>query len=179
LEAELAALKAAEKAQSAPPLVVSTDDEHPVQSQELSAGTAAVTAVMILVSANLIMIMAMGLFGSRYAFTYFWPAELALSAGGLFYLMKPIKNIWLTIPAGILLGLSALFFFSQTFDAWSSWAYIWPLVVFLVMGVIWKSIKWANHGEPTRLKAYQVGHRFSRLSYGFTIIVGIVSLASG
>ena len=134
---------------------------------------------MILVSANMIMVMAMGLFSSRYAFTYFWPAELALIAGGLFYLMKPLKNIWLTIPAGILLGLSALFFFSNTLEAWSSWAYIWPLVVFLVMGVIWKSIKWANHGEATRLKAYRVGHRFSRLSYGFTIVIGIVSLGSG
>jgi hypothetical protein len=179
LEAELAALKAAEKAQATPPLVAGADDEHLVQSQELSAGNAALTAVMILISANLIMIMAMGLFGSHNAFAYFWPAELALIAGGLFRLMKPIKNIWLTIPAGILLGLSVLFFFSNTLNAWNSWASIWPSVVFLVMGVIWKSIKWARRGEATRLKAYRVGHRFSRLSYGFTIAIGIVSLASG
>ena len=79
--------------------------------------SAAVTAVVILISANLIMVMAMGLFNSD-AFSYFWPAELMLLAGGLFYIMKPTRNIWLMVPAGILLGMSVLFAFSNLFNAW-------------------------------------------------------------
>ncbi|NHZ72241.1 MAG: protein kinase, partial [Aquificales bacterium] len=183
LEAELAVLKEAEKKQAPQspqsPVTVAADETIPAQSQRLTVANAAVTAVVVLVSTNLIMVMAMGLFDSKDTFAYFWPAELALVAGGLFYIMKPARNIWLTIPAGILLGLSFMFAFSNIFNAWNSWAFIWPLVIFLVMGVIWWSIKWAGRSEVTRRKAYQVGHRFSRISYGSVIFIAIVSLASG
>jgi len=183
LEAELAALKEAEKQQATQspqtPVTVASDEALPAQSQGLTVASAAITAVVALISANLIMIMVMGLFNSGETFTYFWPAELTLVAGGLFYIMKPTKNIWLMIPGGVLLGLSVLFLISNLFGAWSAWAFIWPLVIFLVMGTIWWSVKWAGRGEATRRKAYQMGHRFSRISYGLVIFIGIISIPFG
>ena len=179
LEAELAALKEAEKKQNPPPSVtVAANETMPVQNQGLSVASAAATAVVALISANLIMVMAMGLFGSD-VFSYFWPAELALLAGGLFYIMKPTRNIWLTVPAGTLVGLTVLFMFSNFFNAWSTWAFIWPLVIFLMMGTIWWTIKWAGRGEITRRKAYKTGHMFSRISYGIVIFIGILSIPFG
>lgn len=185
LEAELAALKEAEKQQASlppqtyqAPVAVAANEAVSAQSQELTVASAAGTAVVALISANLIMVMAMGLFNSD-AFSYFWPAELALLAGGLFYIMQPTRNIWLMIPGGNLLGLSVLFMVSNLFNAWSAWAFIWPLVIFLVMGTIWWSMKWAGCGEATRRKAYQMGHRFSRISYGFVIFIGILSIPFG
>jgi serine/threonine-protein kinase len=182
LEAELAALKETEKNQPPPmpqsPVSVATNETISPQGQGLTVASAAVTAVVILISANLIMIMAMGLFNSD-AFSYFWPAELMLLAGGLFYIMKPTRNIWLMVPAGILLGLSVLFACSNLFNAWNTWAFIWPLVIFLFMGTIWWSVKWAGRGEITRRKAYQMGHRFSRISYGLVIFTGIISIPFG
>lgn len=180
LEAELAALKEAEKKQNErPTMTVATHASIESQSQGLTVASAAVTAVIAFISANLIMIMAMGLFNSRDAFSYFWPAELALLAGGLFYIMKPTRSIWLMIPGGVLLGLSLLFAFSNMFDAWSAWAFIWPLVIFLMMGTVWWSVKWARRGELTRRKAYATGHRFSRISYGLVILIGITSVPFG
>lgn len=180
LEAELTALKEAEKQQETHSRVsVAANETLSVQSQGLSVGSAAVTAVVTFISANLIMVMAMGLFNSGDTFSYFWPAELTLMAAGLFYIMKPTRNIWLTIPAGIMLGLSVLFLFSNLFNVWGAWAFIWPLVVFLVMGTIWWSAKWAGRGEITRRKAYETGHLFSRVSYGLVVFIGILSIPFG
>ncbi len=180
LEAEITALKEAEKQRDTRSRVaLATNKTMPVQSPELTAGSAAVTAVVVFISANLIMVMAMGLFNSGNTFTYFWPAELTLMAAGLFYIMKPTRNIWLMIPAGSFLGLSVLFTFPNFLGAWHVWAFIWPLVIFLVMGTIWWSMKWAGHGEVTRRKAYATGHLFSRISYGFVIFIGFVSIPFG
>jgi hypothetical protein len=125
------------------------------------------------------MIMAMGLFNSHNAFSYFWPSELALIAGGLFYTMKPSKNIWLTVPATISFGLSVMFAYSTIFSAWDDWAYSWPLVIFLIMGVVWWTLKWAGRGQTTDQQASLVGHRFSLVAYGIVIVVAVVSLFLG
>ena len=180
LEVELAALKEAEKRQNErPTLTVAANDSVTEQRQELTVASAMVTAVVTLITANLIMVMAMGLFNSQNAFAFFWPAELTLIAGGLFYIMQPTKNIWLAIPGFILLGLSYMFAFSNTFDAWDTWAYIWPLVIFMVMGAIWWTVKWAGRGEITRRRAYLTGHQFSRIAYGTVVIIAIASLVAG
>ena len=170
LEAELAALKEAEKQQMVDPLADSG----------MSVRSAVVTAVFALIGSNLIMIMAMGLFNSHSAFDYFWPSELALVAGGFFYTMQASKNIWFTIPASILLGLSIMFAYSNIFNAWSGWAYSWPLVIFLVMGTVSWTLSSAEHGVVARQQqAMLVGYRFSRIAYGLVVIVAIVSLFSG
>ncbi|MBE2221724.1 MAG: serine/threonine protein kinase [Anaerolineae bacterium] len=180
LEAELAALKHVEKKQfERLPVMVADHNSIEEQRRELTVANAAVTAVTIFISANLIMIMLMGLFDSRGAFHYFWPAELAMIAGGLFYIMKPTRIIWLMIPAGILLGLSFLFTVSNLFNAWGAWGFIWPLVIFLIMGTIWWSVKWAGRGEMTRRKAYAAGHGLSRAAYGLVAFIGLVSIPFG
>ena len=180
LEAELAALKEAEKqGVTEPPITDAIDDKVIGQRRDLSVRSAVLTAVFTLISTNLIMIMAMGLFSSHSAFAHFWPGEITLVAGGLFYMMKSNRNIWLTIPAGILLGLSVMFAYSNIFRAWDGWTYSWPLVIFLITGIVWWSLKWADRGEETKQQALLVGHRFSKISYGVVIIVAIVSLFSG
>ncbi len=180
LEAELAALKEAEKQHVAePPNTDAIDDKVFVRRSDLSVRSAVLTAVFTLISTNLIMIMAMGLFSSHSAFEHFWPGEIALVAGGLFYMMKSNRNIWLTIPAGILLGLSVMFAYSNIFRAWGGWTYSWPLVIFLITGIVWWTLKWADRGEETQQHALLIGHRFSRIAYGVVGLVAIVSIFSG
>ena len=180
LEAELAALKEAEKKKHAQPTVtMAANGDLEEQGQELTTASAAVTAVITLISVNLIMVMAMGMFDSPHTFAHFWPAELTLLAGGLFYIMKPTRIIWLAIPGFILLGLSYMFAFSNVFDAWSGWAYAWPLAVFIVMGAVWWSVKWGTRGEIGKRKAIEAGHRFSRIAYASVAIMAIASLAAG
>jgi hypothetical protein len=179
LEAELAALKEAEKQQMGQPVTGAGSDEMmPLPSRKLSFTGDVLTVVFILISTNLIMIMAMGLVNGRNVFEHFWPAELTLIAAGLFRFMKPTKNIWLAIPAGILLGFSLMFSLSHTFDAWDSWVYVWPLAVFLVMGVLWWTIKSAGDEQTAHEQASLVGYRFSRISYGLVVVIAIVSLFS-
>lgn len=181
IEMELAALKAAEKEEAASRVTVTMMSENGVQPQSrpLSTARAAGTAVVVFISINLVMVMAMGLFNSSELFSYFWPAELLMLAGGLFYIMKPARTIWLMIPGGILLGTAVFMAFCNFFNAWSTWSFLWPLQVFLIMGVIWWSTKWAGQGETTRLKAQQMGHRFSRLSYGLAALVAVLSIPFG
>jgi hypothetical protein len=93
--------------------------------------------------------------------------------------MRPTKNIWLALPGFIFLGLSYMFAFSNTFNAWDTWAYIWPLVIFLMMGAIWWTMKWAGRGEMTRRKAAIIGHQFSRIAYGTVVIIAIISVVAG
>jgi serine/threonine-protein kinase len=175
LEAELAALKEAQKQR----IAESPENGDFDHGRDLPMQFAVLTAVFTLIGTNLLMIMAMGLFSSQRAFTYFWPGELTLVAGGLFYMMKSSKNIWLTIPAGILLGLSMMFAFSSIFNAWDGWRYSWPLVIFLITGVVWWTLNWAGRGEETNQYALLIGHRFSLISYGLVGIVVIVSLFLG
>ncbi|MCA9873425.1 MAG: serine/threonine protein kinase [Anaerolineales bacterium] len=180
LEAELAALKAAEKRQP------TADEDTAVPqnlvwstSQELTAGRAAGTAAVALISANLIMVMLAGIFNGSYVFHYFWPAELLLVGGGLFYLMKAIRNVWLMIPAGLFSGTAVLMGFTNLLDAWSTWSFLWPLQVFLTMGVIWWAVKWGNQGSISRQKAYRAGQRFSRLSYALVVLIALAALVRG
>ncbi len=175
LEAELATLKDEEKEK----MVRVVPDNAPLQERDLTVTHGVLTAVFTLIGANLLMIMAMGIFSSTLAFNYFWPAELALVAGGFFYAMRPAKNIWLTIPAGILLGFSIMFAFSNFFSAWDSWTYMWPLVIFMVMGVIWWTVKWASPVELSREQAARVGYQLSRMSYLLVFLIAVASLFSG
>jgi SNF family Na+-dependent transporter len=93
--------------------------------------------------------------------------------------MKPSRNIWLTIPAGFLLGLSVMFAVSTSFDAWDHWAYSWPLLVFLIIGVVWWTQKWARRGEVTEQQASLVGEGFSRFAYALVVVVAVVALFLG
>jgi hypothetical protein len=175
LEAELAALKEAQKQR----IAESPENGGFDHRRDLPVQYAVLTAVFILISTNLVLIMVMGLFGSDRAFRHFWPGELTLVAGGLFYMMKSSKNIWLTIPAGILLGFSMMFAYSTIFNAWDGWRYSWPLMVFLITGVVWWTLNRAGRGEETNQYASLIGHRFSLISYSLVGIEAIVSLFLG
>jgi tRNA A-37 threonylcarbamoyl transferase component Bud32 len=180
IEAELAALKAAEKQEAAlRSTVTMTGEDFRPQNRPLTTGKAAGTAVFVFISVNLVMVMAMGLFNSAELYSYFWPAELLMLAGGLFYIMRPSRAIWLTIPGGILLGTAVFMAFCNFFNAWSTWSFLWPLQVFLVMGVIWWTTKWAGQGDTTRRIAYETGVLYSRISYGLAALVAMLSIPFG
>jgi len=182
LEMELAALKAAEKRPQTEPEGTAVSVPSPLPpspAPELPVGKAVGTAVFTFVSVNLVMVMAMGIFNSGSLFRYFWPAEMLLLGGGLFYMMKSLRNVWLMIPAGLFSGTAVLFAFTNFLDAWSTWSFLWPLQVFLIMGVIWWPSKWAHQGEITRQKAYRAGQRFSRLSYTLVVLAALAAIMRG
>ena len=102
-----------------------------------------------------------------------WPVQVLLIGLLLSAVMSVTSNIWLLIPAGILLGNGALFSFYSITGAWSLWAWLWPLEPLLVGGVIYYTIRMAGEGERSR----QVARRFAAAVWRPTIILaGVVAV---
>ncbi len=121
---------------------------------------AILTAFTIFISGNLILAMLLGV--SRDIFARGWPIELLLMAAGFAHIMYKTRVIWLLIPTGILMGTGFLLIYYNLSGNWHQWAFLWPLPLFLVVGVIWYTASKATEGK-TELWSQSIGHRLRRI----------------
>lgn len=165
---DLAALKAEE-----PPVSrVAANPDAPGRSEKRSLWRSIINGLVGLFFFNMVVIMVSGRAGPAWFFEQGWPAELLLVAIFFCQLMINRRNIWLFIPTGLLFGEGILMGYYSVTGRWDDWAFLWPLQIFIIMGVLWYTINRAAPSAQARELAVTLGRRYRRLS-----IIGIVLLS--
>ncbi len=179
--AQVAALKEKEAAQmektavspnpsTAVPLVPAAPTA-PVTGRQVAA--AFFNAFAIFITGNLILVMLMG--AARDIFARGWPIELLLMAAGFAHIMHKTRVIWLLIPTGILMGNGFMLIYYNLTNNWHQWSYLWPLEIFLIMGVIWYTINKAAQGQ-TEVWSQHMGSRLRRISLATAFIFTLMAI---
>ncbi len=163
---------AALKAQEPPVSRVASNPAVPQTTGEPSLWRSIVNSVGGLVLFNLLVIMVSGRAGPVWFFEQGWPVELLLIAIFFCQLMANRRNIWLFIPAGLLFGEGILMSYYSVSGRWDDWTFLWPLQIFIIMGVIWYTINHASPKAQAREQAVLLGRRYRRLSI---IGIGVIS----
>ncbi len=173
---ELAALKAAE-----PPLVaqVVTETQDAAAADKRTrglVGRAYLNGFGFMFAATLLIIMFSGRSGPGQFFMRGWPVILYMTAAVVFHVMTVSRGIWLFIPAGLLLGEAALMTYYTLSGNWDDWAFLWPLQVFIVLGVIWLTINKASPRNESRQVSARLGKRFRRVAIIGAVILFFLAL---
>jgi tRNA A-37 threonylcarbamoyl transferase component Bud32 len=134
---------------------------QPAQRRERGGvGMAIVTGMAILAIGNLALILVSLVTGWWGIFGRGWPFELLLVGLALSLIMEASGSPWMLIPTGIVLGNGYLFAFYSITNAWSFWAFLWPLepllIIGSVLGAIWLSNQGAEGRRITRRMAYLI-----------------------
>jgi hypothetical protein len=135
--------------------------------------SAMLTAFAIFIGGNLILAMLLG-FNSDI-FGRGWPIEFLLMAAGLAHIMRQTRVIWLLIPTGILLGNGFLFMYYNLTGNWHQWAFLWPLELFLIGGVIWYTVRRYAEGNVL-LTSTRLGGRLRRISLVTAVIFTFMAI---
>ncbi len=170
LKEQEAAQMSPEKVDTAVPLVPSAP-LPPVTSGQVAQ--AILTAFTLFIFGNLILVMLLG--ASNDIFSRGWPIELLLMAAGFAHIMHKTRVIWLLIPTGILLGNGFLLMYYNLTGNWAQWSYLWPLEIFVIMGVIWYTVNRATQG-PTEWWSQHMGGRLRRISLIASFIFTLMAI---
>jgi serine/threonine protein kinase len=127
---------------------------------------AIVGSVALLLVYNLLALWGAGMTGWWEIFQRGWPVELFLVALGLCLIMYASSNIWLLMPAGIVLGNGALFSYYVISNNWSQWAFCWPFEPLVISGAVWSTIWLARRRELAQ-----------RLLRPLALVMGLGSIA--
>ncbi len=122
-----------------------------------------------------------GLFTHSWGvFGYGWPFEIFLVSMGLSLLMSALPQIWIFVPAGLLMGNAILMSYYSLTGRWQNWAFLWPLEPALFIAIPWLTIGWSRRPEFSRWLARRMGAImavvavvYGLLTIGVSFIVGL------
>jgi serine/threonine protein kinase len=136
---------------------------------------AAVFGAGLLVLGNVCALVSMPLARHGEIFGRGWPMELLLVGILLSLLMAALQNIWLLIPAGILVGNGILFAFYAITGWWGLWTFFWPLEPLLLGCVIAFTIWLAKRAGPAPWAARPLGYGLALLAviFGAAASIGV------
>lgn len=134
--------------------------------------TAGLTLAGLIVGGNLLMLFIASVTRNWAIYTYGWPLELLLVGAGLLVLMASLRNIWLLIPSGLLLGNGVLMLFYALSGAWGLWTYLWPLEPMLVFAVIYTAVSYSNSGKDTGPIAARWAPRLLLMAIALSVVAG-------
>lgn len=132
--------------------------------------------VGLLVGYNILAVMAGT--GAKWwgLFEFGWPVELLLVGLFLFLLMPALSQVWLLIPAGILVGNGFLLAITSLTGLWGLWGWLWPFELLLVGGVIVKTISLARRNSE---RAQQFTRSFgTSMAVVTAVLIGLVAVGS-
>ena len=81
---------------------------------------------------------------------WLWPMLIISLAMGFVFAAIYMRNIWLLIPAGIIVGNGLLFTFYAITDWWRLWAILWPLEPLWIGSVVLFTLWLAGQGDRGR-----------------------------
>jgi hypothetical protein len=96
---------------------------------------AALTAITLIIFANMFILWASGVFGWT-VIGRVWPLELVVVGVLFFALMIEQSNPWFLIPGGLVLGNGLLLAYFSLTGRWEDWAYLWPIEPLIVAASI-------------------------------------------
>lgn len=156
---------AALKAQEPPVESVGGVDTAVAEPKKPSAWPALFRGFGLLILVNAAVVMFSGAAGAGWFFRSGWPIELMLLAVIFAQLMICFGSPWLLIPGGLLLGEGILLSYYALSGRWSDWVFLWPLQIFVVLGVLWFSISRAAAAKQPAALAVLWGRQLLRLAY--------------
>ncbi len=149
--------------------------KSPRQPARKGTGWIITGTALYLVFCNLVGVMVNGLLRQQL-FRHGWPFELLLIALLLAAIMGCTSNIWLLIPAGIVLGNGLLFAFYSLTGWWELWSFLWPLELILIGSVIALTL-WLSRLRHKERIAELLGLGLSLFSLFSALIVAVAALA--
>ncbi|WP_420629645.1 protein kinase domain-containing protein [Candidatus Leptofilum sp.] len=172
---ELAALKAEE-----PPVSPLVDRSAALTTSRQNAAWKTIINGLILIALfNLIIIVGSGRGGAGWFFSRGWPIELIFLGLIFCQLMIAQRNIWLFIPAGLIIGQGILLSYFSISTAWQDWSFLWPLQVFMVMVVLWYPISRTIAAKVTPELVVFAGKRLRLFAMGTIILLLFFMLITG
>jgi hypothetical protein len=148
-----------------------TDSDKPARGQFVRS---LMNGLGLVIGGNLLLVMISGRGGPSWFFGQGWPLELFLVAIGLLHIMTAVRNLWLLIPAGLLLGEAFLMSYYSISGRWDDWAFLWPLQVIIVLVVVLYTINQAADRERAREMSALLG---KRLQQAALVGIGFLFLA--
>ncbi len=128
----------------------------------------------LLFAANALIIMLSGAGGASWFFNRGWPMEILLIGVIFCQMMISMRSYWLIIPAGLLLGEGVLLGYYALTGRWNDWAFLWPLQLFIVLGILWATIRGGNEATNLENLAVAWGKRLLRGAY---YVIGVYFVA--
>jgi hypothetical protein len=135
-------------------------------------------AIWLVIIANLLAVWLAGLTGWWDIFEVGWPIELFLVSLGLCIVMAAAENIWLLLPAGILLGNGVLFSYCTVTGNWRHWLFLWPLELLIIIGTVLLTTWLSGRGGYSRRMARALAWILGMMSVVWIVIVGLASLVA-
>ncbi|MCP4423010.1 MAG: serine/threonine protein kinase [Chloroflexi bacterium] len=169
--ADLAALKANE-----PPVAKVTASDTPVAAPTSGQDSKAIlNGLGLILLVNLTIVMFSGRSGPSWFYERGWPVELFLVAIFFLQMMIANGNLWLFIPGGLFFGEAVLMSYYALTGNWDAWAFLWPLQVFIIFGVLWFTINRATPKSEAQQLAVSVGKRYRRAAIILSFIVFFIT----
>ncbi len=139
---------------------------------DASVDRAVINAIGMVVAGNMLVVMLSGISGGPAEFFRVgWPVELFFVGGALLHVMAATRNIWLLIPAGIFTGHAFLMSYYAITGNWQQWAFLWPLVVVIIMVSIIYPVNVATNPQRAQALSLYWGRRLGR-----AVLLGALAL---
>jgi hypothetical protein len=134
------------------------------------------SAVGLLILANLVAVWLSGALGRWDLFIRVWPMELLLTSVLLGAVMIVARSIWMLMPVGLVWGNGLLFSYYSLSGNWQRWSALWPLEPLLIVGTVWLTIRLARHSTQPDLWARRLGFVLGAAAISWSVIVGLLGV---
>ena len=124
-----------------------------------------------LVGVNLVAVF-ISLFAKDFStFEMIWPANIFFVAMFFALLMAQLRNLWLLIPTGILLGTGFLMSYSSITNWWHHWDYLWPLQVIVAIIPVAATFLLFQEKDHGKSKMPNLGQKLASISAIAAIVI--------
>jgi tRNA A-37 threonylcarbamoyl transferase component Bud32 len=134
------------------------------------------SAVGLLILANLVAVWLSGALDRWDLFVRVWPMELLLTSVLLGAVMIAARSIWMLTPVGLVGGNGLLFSYYSLSGNWQHWSALWPLEPLLIVGTVWLTIRLARHSTQPDLWARRLGFVLGAVAISWSVIVGFLGV---
>ena len=134
------------------------------------------SAVGLLIFANLMAVWLSGALDRWDLFVRIWPMELLLTSVLLGAVMIMARSIWMLLPVGLVWGNGLLFSYYSLTGNWQHWAALWPLEPLLIVGTVWLTIQLARHSAQPDLWARRLGVALGAIGISWSVFIGLLGV---
>ena len=134
------------------------------------------SAVGLLIFANLAAVWLSGALDRWDLFIRVWPMELLLTSVLLGVVMIIARSIWMLIPVGLVWGNGLLFSYYSLTGNWQHWTALWPLEPLLIVGTVWLTIQLARHSAQPDRWALRLGVALGAVGISWSVFIGLLGV---
>jgi len=140
------------------------------------------SAVGVLFVVNILAVVIAGVTRLWSIFAIGWPMELFLVASLLSAVMVATGEPRMLIPVGIVSGNGLIFLYCTVTHNWRYWVFLWVFEVWLLIGVLWLTLRLTRQKDRLREKSRALGQALGLVfalmgaaTLGLSIVIAAVS----